>query len=166
MNSRNYYLSAFIFCALLLGGAYYLQYVVGLKPCVLCILQRVVYFAIAIITLLAVVINPRGVLHKIFATLLSLVSFLGVLIAGRQTWMQYFPPADVGCGPNLNFMLHNFPLSQVIETLFYGSGNCALVTWRFIGLSMAEWSLLFFCGFFAVFLYLLIRTYAKIRSIN
>lgn len=157
MTTRNIYLITFILCALLLAGAYYLQYVAGLKPCVLCILQRVVYFAIAIITLLAVVINPRQLLHKIFALLLSFISLVGILIAGRQTWMQYLPPKDVGCGPNLNFMLHNFPLSQVIKTLFYGSGNCALVTWRLIGLSMAEWSLLFFCGFFAVFLYLLMK---------
>lgn len=155
---RKYYLISFLYCVVLLVAAYYLQYVVGLKPCVLCILQRVVYFAIAIITLLAVLINPRGMFHKIFTLLLSLISLLGILIAGRQTWMQYFPPADVGCGPNLNFMLQNFPLRQVIKTLFYGSGDCSLVTWRFIGLSMAEWSLLFFCGFFAAFLSLLLRS--------
>ena len=157
MNTRQYYLFSFSVCALLLGGAYYLQYTQGLKPCALCILQRVAYYTIGFISLLAVIINPKQLGQKIFALLLALIALSGLLIAARQSWLQYFVLTDTGCGPNLNFMLRNFPLSQTIKTLFYGAGDCAAVTWRFIGLSMAEWSVLFFCGFLALFLYLFFR---------
>ena len=162
MNTRQYYpqkyyLGCFILCALLLGGAYYLQYAQGLKPCALCILQRVAYYTIALVSLLAVIINPKQMWQKIFAATLGVISLSGLLIAARQAWLQYFVLTDVGCGPNLNFMLQNFPLSQIIKTLFYGAGDCAAVTWRFVGLSMAEWSVLFFCGFLAVFIYLFFK---------
>jgi disulfide bond formation protein DsbB len=41
-------------------------------------------------------------------------------------------------------MLENFPLGRTIEKLFTGSGQCAEVKWRFLGLSIAEWSLAWF----------------------
>jgi disulfide bond formation protein DsbB len=157
MKTRNIYLITFILCALLLAGAYYLQYVQGVKPCALCSLQRIIYYVIAILSLLAVAINPQRIWHRIMSAVLSLSALVGLLIASRQVWLQFFPPSDVGCGPNLNFMLQNFPLSETIKTLFYGSGDCALVTWRFLNLSVADWSLVFFAGFLALSLYLLFK---------
>lgn len=157
MNTRKYYLLSFIVSVLLLGAAYYLQYVQGVKPCALCSLQRMVYYVIAFLSLLAVCTNPQRIWQRIMTAVLCLSALIGLLIASRHVWLQFFPPSDVGCGPNLNFMLQNFPLSEVIKTLFYGSGYCALVTWRFLGLSMADWSLVFFSGFLALFLYLLFK---------
>jgi len=43
-------------------------------------------------------------------------------------------------------MLENLPLSQTLAKLFAGSGQCAEVTWRFLGLSIAEWSLAWFAS--------------------
>jgi disulfide bond formation protein DsbB len=44
-------------------------------------------------------------------------------------------------------MIDHFPLGKVVANLFRGSGQCAEVTWRFLGLSIAEWSLMCFAGF-------------------
>ena len=38
-------------------------------------------------------------------------------------------------------MMEHFSLGHLFEKLFSGSGQCAEVTWRFLGLSIAEWSL-------------------------
>jgi disulfide bond formation protein DsbB len=46
-------------------------------------------------------------------------------------------------------MIENLALSRVLDKLFAGSGQCAEVTWRFLGLSIAEWSLGWFVGLFA-----------------
>ena len=51
------------------------------------------------------------------------------------------------CGPDLYFMLDNYPLSKTITNLLRGSGEGAEVTWRFLGLSIAEWSLAWFVAF-------------------
>ena len=48
------------------------------------------------------------------------------------------------CGPDLFFMLNNLPLSRTLEKLFQGSGECAAVDWKFLGLSIAGWALVWF----------------------
>jgi disulfide bond formation protein DsbB len=53
-------------------------------------------------------------------------------------------------------MLENFPLSQTLQKLVMGSGECAAVDWTFLGLSIAEWSLACFVAlvFYAAWLVL------------
>ena len=65
-------------------------------------------------------------------------------------WLQHLPPDKVPqCGPDLFFMMENFPLSRTLKTLFSGTGECAAVDWTFLGLSIAEWSLIWFAALFA-----------------
>ena len=45
------------------------------------------------------------------------------------------------CGPDLFFMLENFPLGTTLQKLIQGTGECAKVDWTFLGMSIAEWSL-------------------------
>jgi disulfide bond formation protein DsbB len=51
-------------------------------------------------------------------------------------------------------MLRKFALGQALEKILSGSGECAEAGWRFLGLSIAGWSLLWFVllGIFAVLL--------------
>jgi disulfide bond formation protein DsbB len=46
-------------------------------------------------------------------------------------------------------MLENFPLSRTLKTLVSGTGECAVVDWTFLGLSIAEWSAAWFAAFAA-----------------
>jgi disulfide bond formation protein DsbB len=41
-------------------------------------------------------------------------------------------------------MLQTLPFGDVLMRMLKGDGNCAVVDWRLWGLSMAEWSLLYF----------------------
>jgi disulfide bond formation protein DsbB len=41
-------------------------------------------------------------------------------------------------------MLQRLPLSQALEKILKGSGQCAETGWTFLGGSIAEWSLLWF----------------------
>jgi disulfide bond formation protein DsbB len=54
-------------------------------------------------------------------------------------------------------MLKKLPLTQALEKILTGSGECAEVGWKFLGLSIAGWSLAWFVllGAFAVYLALL-----------
>jgi disulfide bond formation protein DsbB len=131
-------------CALLLGYGYYLQYVDGLQPCPLCLVQRLFFYAVLIVFLLAAV---HGRWRWLYASLVMLFAAGGVAAAGRQVWLQSLPPDKVPqCGPDLYFMLENFPLSRTLKTLVSGTGECAVVDWTFLGFSIAEWSL----GWFAL----------------
>ena len=127
-------------CALLLGFGYYLQYVEGLDPCPLCLVQRLFFYAVLALFVVAA-IHP----HRVYAGLAALFALGGAGAAARQVWLQHLPPDKVPqCGPDLYFMLENFPLSRTLQTLIAGTGECAVVDWTFLGLSIAGWSLAWF----------------------
>jgi disulfide bond formation protein DsbB len=142
-------------CALLLAFGYFLQYVKGLEPCPLCLLQRGFFYAVLIVFALAALHGPRGKGRIAYGALAALFAAGGAATAARQVWLQHLPADKVPqCGPDLFFMLENFPLSQALQKLVAGSGECAVVDWRFLGLSIAEWSLAWFCVFFLYALWL------------
>jgi len=145
-------------CALLLSFGYYLQYVKGLEPCPLCLLQRGFFYAVLIVFALAALHGPRSKGRVAYGTLAALFAAGGAATAGRQVWLQHLPADKVPqCGPDLFFMLENFPLSQALQKLVAGTGECAVVEWRFLGLSIAEWSLAWFCFFVLYALWLAAR---------
>jgi disulfide bond formation protein DsbB len=132
-------------CMGLLGFGYYLQYAQGLEPCPLCMVQRGFFYAVMALFILAALHAPARVGSAIYGALLVLFAAGGAATAGRQVWLQHLPPDKVPqCGPDLFFMLNNLPLSRTLEKLFYGSGECAAVDWKFLGLSIAGWSLVWF----------------------
>ena len=145
-------------CALLLSFGYFLQYVKGLEPCPLCLLQRGFFYAVLIVFALGALHGPRGKGRMAYGALAALFAAGGAATAGRQVWLQHLPADKVPqCGPDLFFMLENFPLSQALQKLVAGTGECAVVDWRFLGLSIAEWSLAWFCFFVLYALWLAAR---------
>jgi disulfide bond formation protein DsbB len=50
-------------------------------------------------------------------------------------------------------MLETAPFLEVLKTVLLGDGNCAEVSWTFLGLSMPAWTLLWFLGLAAGTLY-------------
>jgi len=142
-------------CAGLLGFGYFLQYAKGLDPCPLCLVQRGFFYAVMAVFIVAA-IHGRGAMA--YGSLAALFAAGGLATAGRQVWLQHLPPERVpACGPDLFFMLDNFPLSRVLKTLLQGTGECAKVDWTFLGLSIAEWSALWFAGFVVYALWLAAR---------
>jgi len=142
-------------CAGLLGFGYFLQFGKGLDPCPLCLVQRGFFYAVMTVFIVAA-IHGRGALA--YGGLAALFAAGGLATAARQVWLQHLPPERVpACGPDLFFMLDNFPLSHVLRTLLQGTGECAKVDWTFLGLSIAEWSALWFAGFVAYALWLAAR---------
>jgi len=146
-NPRLYPLAPAVACALLLAYGYFLQYAQHLEPCPLCMVQRGFYFLVMGVFLLAAIHNPGRVGSAVYALLGMLSAAGGIFTAGRQVWLQHLPADQVpACGPDLNFMLENYPLARTVTKLFQGSGECAKVDWTFLGFSIAEWSLAWFAA--------------------
>jgi disulfide bond formation protein DsbB len=155
MDRKGFALGALI-CAALLGFGYYLQYVQGLQPCPLCMVQRGFFFLMLFFFAVGAIHGPGG---RIYSTLVFLSAAGGAATASRQVWLQSLPPDKVpACGPDLFFMLDNFPLARTLEKLFYGSGECAAVDWKFLGLSIAGWALVWFVAFGAYAAWLALRS--------
>jgi disulfide bond formation protein DsbB len=144
-------------CALLLGFGFYLQYGKGLEPCPLCLVQRGFFFAVLAVCLVAALHRPQRAGTLAYAALAGVLALGGAAVAGRQVWLQHLPPDKVPqCGPDLYFMMENFPLSRTLSTLISGTGECAAVDWTFLRLSIAEWSLLWFAALFLFSLWILV----------
>lgn len=134
-------------CAGLLGFGYYLQYFDNQDPCPLCLLQRGFYYGVIIVCVIAALHGPKKTGNRVYCALAGLLALGGFGVAARQVWLQHLPKDQVpACGPDLFFMMENFPLRRILEKLFLGSGQCAEVNWRFLGFSIAEWSLACFAG--------------------
>jgi disulfide bond formation protein DsbB len=127
----------------LLGYAYYAQFVLHLEPCPLCIFQRVGVFAVGLVFLIAAAQDPIGWGRRVYAALLGLTSLATIGVAARQLYIISLPAGSVpSCGASLDFMLKIFSLSEVLVKVLTGSGECAKVTWRFLGLAMPGWVLI------------------------
>ena len=157
-SKRTAFGLAALVCALLLAYGFFLQYVQGLEPCPLCLVQRGFFFLVLGICVLAALHGPGRRGAMVYGSLAALFALGGAAVAGRQVWLQHLPPDKVPqCGPDLFFMMENFPLSRTLKTLFSGTGECAAVDWTFLGLSIAEWSLLWFAALFAYAVWLALK---------
>jgi len=142
MTSRQGNLLGFAACAGLLAYAYYAQVVLHLEPCPLCIFQRVGVFALGVVFLIAAAHDPVGWARRVYASLLALSALATIGVAARQLYIQSLPEGSVpACGASLDFMLKVFSLSEVLVKVLTGSGECAKVTWTFLGLAMPGWVL-------------------------
>ena len=145
MTSRQAFALPIVVCAALLTFGYYLQHVQDLDPCPLCLVQRGFFYAVALLCLVAALQGPRRIGVSVYGVLAALLALGGAATAARQVWLQHLPADQVPqCGPDLFFMIENLPLSRTLERLVQGTGECAAVDWKFLGLSIAGWSLVWF----------------------
>lgn len=150
---RWLYLAGALVVGVLFGSALYLQYVLRQEPCPLCMVQRVIFIAIGALFFVAALHNAKQLGAKVYAVLIAFFSLTGVAVAARHIWIQHLPADQVpACGPGLEYMLSNFPMSEVWQELMHGSGECAEKGWTFLTLGIPEWSLVWYVllGVFAV----------------
>ncbi|HEY1312677.1 MAG TPA: disulfide bond formation protein B [Steroidobacteraceae bacterium] len=143
MSRRQGNLLGFAACAALLGYAYYAQVFLHLEPCPLCIFQRVGVFVLGLLFLIAAAQDPVGWGRRVYAALLVSAALATVAVAARHLYIQSMPAGSIpACGASLDFMLKVFSLSEVLVKVLTGSGECAKVTWTFLGLAMPGWVLI------------------------
>ena len=121
---------------------FYLQHVVGLNPCPMCIVQRYALIGVVVLGLIGWRLQGKGL--ALVALLLALDAGFGGFTAARQSWLQWYPPEIVTCGRDFYGMVENFPLNRAIPMIFKGSGDCTKVDWTFLGGSIANWSFVVF----------------------
>lgn len=140
----------------MLAFAYYLQFVKGLEPCPLCILQRLAFAGTGIAFLAAAIHHParRWAAH-LYGGVIAAIALAGAAVAARHVWLQYLPEAKrPACGPGIEFLLNTFGPVESLRRILRGSGECGTVEWTFLGLSIPEWTLPAFIvlAIYAVFL--------------
>ena len=143
-------------CVALLAFGLYLQHVVGLEPCPMCIVQRYTLVLVAIVSGVSTLSARRNFLIT-GASLLVLLSGFGAFVAARQSFLQWYPPEIVSCGRDFYGMIETFPLKRSIPMIFKGSGDCTAIDWTFLGGSIANWSFVSFVLIGVIALMLVVR---------
>ncbi|MEI6734422.1 MAG: disulfide bond formation protein B [Comamonadaceae bacterium] len=153
-SPRSALVLLFLVCVGMLAFGQYLQHVVGLEPCPMCIVQRYALILVALIAVLTSV-SHRRLVHISGAVLLLPSAGFGAYVAARQSWLQWYPPEVVSCGRDFYGMIETFPLQRAIPMIFRGGGDCSKIDWTFLGGSIANWSFVCFTAFTAFALTLL-----------
>ncbi len=147
----------FISCALLILIGIYMEHVMRLIPCPLCITQRAFINLTGILALVAFIHNPETKGRRIYAALGTVAALGGAYFAGHHVWLQSLPADQApACGPGLAYMFETFPLMEAFTLLLQGDGSCA-VSHPFLGWTIPGWTLIAFIGLALINLYQLMR---------
>ncbi len=144
LTSRKLALAGFLVCTGLISIALYLEHFKGLDPCPLCMIQRLCYYAVGGVLLIAAIHGPAKIGMRIYATLAFLAAAAGIGFASRHVWLQWNPPDFNACTADLFFQLQRYPVFRVIQRAIQATGDCAKVDWTLLGMSIAEWSWIWF----------------------
>ncbi len=146
-SQRRFSIVGFAVCVLLLLFAFYLEYFQGLEPCPLCMAQRIAFALVALVFLFSSFTSASSPVKLYYPLALIATCGFGIYLAARHIWIQGLPPEKVpACGPDFYFLFEAYPATQALKTMLLGSGNCASIDWRFLSLSIPQWTLLFFIG--------------------
>lgn len=141
----------------LVAGGLILANTMNLAACPLCILQRMLYLLLALEAIAAWALAGSALPRRAAALVMLGTTLTGVWIAAYQTWLQRFA-RGVSCTADqpwweafVNWAGGQWPL------MFEASGLCSEAGWKFIGLSIAEWSLIAFTSMTIAMLLALLR---------
>lgn len=144
---RIQFLLGFLACAALLAYALYVQLQLQILPCPFCIFQRIAFAALGLVFLIGGLHSPRAAGTRRAWSLLALVAaVVGMGYSGRHAWVQLYPPEMPNCGPGLNFLVESQSWLGAARQVLMANGDCSAIDWKFLGLSMPMWCLLWFIG--------------------
>lgn len=128
----------------LLGAGLYLQLVLHMLPCPLCVMQRYAFLAVAICSLLGYFLKRGGA--GVAAGLGILATVAGMAVAGWHLWIKANPGVSCGIDP-LETSLNKIATARLFPMLFQADGLCTTDYPPILGLSIPQWSLFWFVVF-------------------
>ena len=150
-----------IIAFIMIISALAIQLAFNLEPCPLCITQRIIFIAIGTLFILFALLPFDNVYIK-FSHLISILaaSLVGVIFSIRHILIQakiIEIPAE--CGIDLDYMFENFPLTEAVNLIFKGTGDCSQIDWTFFGITLPQMALLGYIFFitYTIYIYLKVR---------
>tara|TARA_B100001057_G_scaffold395728_1_gene405316 strand:- start:190 stop:669 length:480 start_codon:yes stop_codon:yes gene_type:complete len=134
MNSNKLLLNGVLaFSILSLSIAYFIQYVLGHKPCNLCVIERIPYIAAIILISLIFILNRY---QKIISSLILIFFIFGAIVSFYHFGIEqgFFSESLICELSNNNPLSKEELLSQLKMAEIV---SCKDVTFRFLGLSLA-----------------------------
>src|SRR5215208_3870360 len=124
MPTRYFYTVHSLIAFFILAISVYLQVFEGFIPCPLCSLQRFVFGLLGLVFFIGIFTFRKKIINLIVKILGVFISFSGILLAGRQVWLQHFPPVHNECGVSLRYIVNALPIQDAVTKIFEGSAEC------------------------------------------
>lgn len=127
----------FLLCICSISYALFAEYHNFIKPCPLCIAQRIIIAIIGIFALLFALHNPQNILMRIYGLIITGISAFGIKVAAHHLWLMNLPPDQqpLSCGMPLEVLYKKLPLNNFIGYILKGDGECGKVNWTILGMS-------------------------------
>lgn len=155
LSGRTGYFLGFLASFGLVGLALVIQTKYHLEPCPLCISQRMVFMGVGLLFLIACIVNPATLWRKLLATLQVAAALGGAGVAIRHWYLQAHKDEIIAdCGVGFDYMFDNFPLRKAFSLVFKGTGDCAAIDWKLLGLTLPQLALIAFVGLGVYAIYL------------
>ena len=152
-NIKKFFIIVFTTSFFSLAVALYVEYVLGFKPCILCIYQRIPY-AIALLISLIAFFNDN---KKTLLVILGLTFVASVLLSGYHVGIEkgIFEPIFSCTGDNINAL----EKEEILKSLNNIQPDCRDVDFSLFGISLATLNFIISFVFTMVIVY--ISKYAK-----
>jgi disulfide bond formation protein DsbB len=152
-NIKKFYIIIFTLSFFSLIAALYVEYILGFKPCILCIYQRIPYAIAILISLIAFFIGNRNILLII----LGLTFFAGILLSGYHVSIEkgIIEPLFSCTGENVKSLVKE----EILKSLNNIQPDCRDVDFSIFGVSLA--TLNFIISFVLTIVIVYIFKYAK-----
>ncbi|BFU60996.1 MULTISPECIES: disulfide bond formation protein DsbB [Rodentibacter] len=143
--------------------ALYFQYGMGLKPCVLCVYERLAIVGLFIAGIIGF-LAPRVLVVRLIAIALGLFSGIkGLMISIRHLDLQMNPSPLKQCEFLPDFP-ETLPFHKWLPSLFNPTGSCDNSQWSLFGITMVQWLVFIFAVYVIVLGVILIAQLKKNRN--
>lgn len=152
INSRISWFILSFSSASFLGAGFYFQYIIGLQPCHMCILQRIAFLCIFIFSLISL-LNPKNkFLQNIGFVGWLIGSAFGTYIGSKLVYTQMFPKENLfsSCAMSAEDMMNNYPILDWFPMMFRATGDCSKSSFSFFNLITMEQLTLFIFIFYLI----------------
>jgi disulfide bond formation protein DsbB len=125
-------------------GAYYFQYVMGLRPCPLCLEQRIAFYVSIPLAVAAAIAAGRGAPRGVVAAGLGVIALAMLFNSGLALFhagveWKWWPGPQECSGPLTDLSTGGDLLSSLTNLTII---RCDEAAWRFLGLSLAGYDVL------------------------
>jgi disulfide bond formation protein DsbB len=155
-RSRTVLFAVALISFALVGAALYLQHVHDMLPCPLCVIQRYCFIGIGLASLAGA---ASGRLRA-GAGVALLAALAGLGVVGKHLYVLANPGFSCGIDP-METILNKIPTATYLPWLFHAEGLCENASDAILGLSIPQWSALWFVLLTAALLLVLARRRAQ-----
>lgn len=122
--------------------ALWFQHSLMLKPCVMCIYERCALWGIVLAGIVGAM-APKSSLRLVAIAIWIYSSWEGLHLTYQHTMMLLHPNPFTVCELTASFPDY-FPLNKWLPSMFVATGDCSIVEWSFLTLSMPQWMMIIF----------------------